>query len=57
MRHRFELDFRGHDMTTPRAIDVQNFINAHKVSATLIVTLLLCFFIVAVDGFKAMVNK
>jgi AAHS family 4-hydroxybenzoate transporter-like MFS transporter len=39
-------------MTTPRAIDVQNFINAHKVSATLIVTLLLCFFIVAVDGFN-----
>jgi AAHS family 4-hydroxybenzoate transporter-like MFS transporter len=38
-------------MTAPRTIDVQNFINAHKLSATQIVTLLLCFFIVAVDGF------
>ena len=34
-----------------RTIDVQEFINAHKLSATQIVTLLLCFFIVAVDGF------
>ncbi len=38
-------------MTTARTIDVQNFINAHKVSATQVVTLLLCFLIVAVDGF------
>jgi len=38
-------------MTLPRTIDVQEFINAHKVSATQLVTLLLCFFIVAVDGF------
>ncbi len=36
---------------THRTIDVQEFINAHKVSATQWVTLLLCFLIVAVDGF------
>jgi len=38
-------------MTSPRTIDVQHFINSHKLSRTQIVTLLLCFFIVAVDGF------
>ncbi len=38
-------------MSTQRAIDVQSFINAHRLSAMQIVTLLLCFFIVAVDGF------
>lgn len=38
-------------MTTPRTIDVQKFINSHKLAATQVVTLLLCFFIVAVDGF------
>ena len=40
-------------MTTQRTIDVQGFINSHKLSSTQIVTLLLCFFIVAVDGFDA----
>lgn len=38
-------------MSSPRTIDVQTFINSHKLSATQIVTLLLCFLIVAVDGF------
>ncbi|WP_372527834.1 MFS transporter [Piscinibacter sp.] len=38
-------------MTTSRTIDVQKLINAHKLSATQFVTLLLCFLIVAVDGF------
>ena len=38
-------------MSSPRTIDVQHFINSHKLSSTQIVTLLLCFFIVAVDGF------
>jgi MFS transporter, AAHS family, 4-hydroxybenzoate transporter len=38
-------------MSTQRAIDVQSFINAHRLSAMQMVTLLLCFFIVAVDGF------
>jgi MFS transporter, AAHS family, 4-hydroxybenzoate transporter len=38
-------------MTTTRTIDVQQFINSHKLAAVQIVTLLLCFFIVAVDGF------
>lgn len=38
-------------MTTERTLDVQEFINAHKLSAMQITTLLLCFFIVAVDGF------
>ncbi|HEY2254487.1 MAG TPA: MFS transporter [Variovorax sp.] len=37
--------------TTSRTIDVQQFINSHKLAAVQIVTLLLCFFIVAVDGF------
>lgn len=34
-----------------RTIDVQDFINTHKLSRLQIVTLLLCFLIVAVDGF------
>lgn len=38
-------------MKLERTIDVQEFINAHKLSAMQITTLLLCFFIVAVDGF------
>ncbi|SAK84883.1 major facilitator transporter [Caballeronia arationis] len=38
-------------MSTQQTIDVQGFINAHKLSAMQIVTLLLCFLIVAVDGF------
>lgn len=38
-------------MNLKRTIDVQEFINAHKLSAMQIGTLLLCFFIVAVDGF------
>ncbi len=38
-------------MTSPQTVDVQHFINAHKVSAIQLMTLLLCFFIVAVDGF------
>src|SRR6202048_1014436 len=38
-------------MSTQRTIDVQSFINAHRLSAMQIVTLLLCFFIVSVDGF------
>lgn len=38
-------------MNLRRTIDVQEFINAHKLSAMQIATLLLCFFIVAVDGF------
>lgn len=38
-------------MTAANAIDVQQFINQHKFSRTQIVTLLLCFLIVAVDGF------
>ena len=38
-------------MTSHRKIDVQEFINAHKMSATQWVTLLMCFLIVAVDGF------
>lgn len=38
-------------MSTTRTIDVQQFINAHKVSAIQYLTLALCFLIVAVDGF------
>lgn len=38
-------------MTAANVIDVQQFINQHKFSRTQIVTLLLCFLIVAVDGF------
>ena len=38
-------------MATANVIDVQQFINQHKFSRTQIVTLLLCFLIVAVDGF------
>lgn len=38
-------------MTTQRTIDVQQFINAHRLSGTQVATLLLCFLIVAVDGF------
>jgi AAHS family 4-hydroxybenzoate transporter-like MFS transporter len=38
-------------MTAVNVIDVQQFINQHKFSRTQIVTLLLCFLIVAVDGF------
>lgn len=38
-------------MSTQRTIDVQGFINAHRLSAMQVLTLLLCFFIVAVDGF------
>ena len=38
-------------MASSRTIDVQDFINAHKVSATQLLALLMCFFIVAVDGF------
>lgn len=37
--------------TTPRTLDVQQFLNAHKLSWTQISTLILCFLIVAVDGF------
>ena len=38
-------------MTTANVIDVQQFINQHRFSRTQIVTLLLCFLIVAIDGF------
>ena len=38
-------------MTAANVIDVQQFINQHKFSRTQIVTLLLCFLIVAIDGF------
>lgn len=38
-------------MSLAPPIDVQKFINTHKLSAVQIITLLLCFFIVAVDGF------
>lgn len=38
-------------MTTPRIIDVQEFINAHKLSAVQVTLLVLCFLIVAIDGF------
>lgn len=38
-------------MSLQPPIDVQKFINSHKLSAVQIITLLLCFFIVAVDGF------
>ncbi|SAL48466.1 MFS transporter [Caballeronia humi] len=38
-------------MSTQQTIDVQGFINAHRLSAMQVVTLLLCFLIVAVDGF------
>ena len=38
-------------MSLAPPIDVQKFINSHKLSAVQIITLLLCFFIVAVDGF------
>ncbi len=38
-------------MTPTRTIDVQQFINSHRISRTQIGTLLLCFLIVAVDGF------
>lgn len=34
-----------------RTIDVQQFINGHRISRTQTVILLLCFLIVAVDGF------
>ena len=36
---------------TPRVIDVQAFINAHKLAAVQITLLGLCFLIVAIDGF------
>ncbi|VCU70857.1 4-hydroxybenzoate transporter PcaK [Pigmentiphaga humi] len=38
-------------MTDTRSLNVQQFINTHRFSSTQIVTLLLCFLIVAVDGF------
>ena len=38
-------------MSAANVIDVQQFINQHRFSRTQIVTLLLCFLIVAVDGF------
>lgn len=38
-------------MTAANVIDVQQFINQHKFSRAQLVTLLLCFLIVAVDGF------
>lgn len=38
-------------MNTPRSIEVQGFINAHKLSGMQVLILLLCFLIVAVDGF------
>ncbi len=38
-------------MTTAKTIDVQEFINAHKFSAVQISLLVLCFLIVAIDGF------
>lgn len=37
-------------MSTQQTIDVQDFIDTHELSAMQIVTLLLCFLIVAVDG-------
>lgn len=38
-------------MNDSPTVDVQHFINAHPLSATQIATLLLCFLVVAVDGF------
>src|SRR5881397_3606922 len=38
-------------MSSARTLDVQSFINAHKLSWSQILILVLCFFIVAVDGF------
>ena len=38
-------------MAPARLIDVQDFINAHKLSGTQITIVVLCFLIVAVDGF------
>jgi Major Facilitator Superfamily len=38
-------------MSTPKTINVQEFINSHKLSSTQILLLVLCFLIVAIDGF------
>src|SRR5689334_19611639 len=38
-------------MPTRRTIDVQEFINSHRMSSTQILLLVLCFFVVAIDGF------
>ena len=38
-------------MSTPKTINVQDFINSHKLSSTQILLLVLCFLIVAIDGF------
>ena len=38
-------------MAPAKNIDVQEFINAHRLSSAQVVLLVLCFFIVAIDGF------
>src|SRR4051812_16473254 len=38
-------------MPTKKIIDVQEFINSHRMSSTQILLLVLCFFVVAIDGF------
>ncbi len=38
-------------MTSAKTIDVQEFINTHKLSAVQVTLLVLCFLIVAIDGF------
>jgi MFS transporter, AAHS family, 4-hydroxybenzoate transporter len=38
-------------MPTAKVIDVQEFINSHKLSSVQVVLLVLCFLIVAIDGF------
>src|SRR5258707_13907955 len=38
-------------MNTPREIDVQSFMSAQKLSRMQVTVLLLCFCVVAVDGF------
>ncbi len=38
-------------MTSSRVIDVQEFIDAHPLSPTQRLLLLLCFLVVAIDGF------
>ena len=38
-------------MTTPRVIDVQDVINSHPVSRLQSILILLCFLVVAIDGF------
>jgi len=38
-------------MATAKVIDVQEFINSHRLSSVHVVLLVLCFLVVAIDGF------